>query len=153
MRFNSIFNIGSWFSFMFVKPYVLVERSSSFDCLLLVVNYQHRKRKVITNFSMTNSFICRYFATLQRELEPYDCVLYEMVASRESLESRRNLAVKKNIQSSKSRGLNILGCIQRQMARLLTLDFQLDCLDYQAENWYHADLDFETFKLLQVLHL
>nr|GMD86657.1 thermosome subunit gamma [Ipomoea batatas] len=91
-----------------------------------------------------------YFATLQRELEPYDCVLYEMVASRESLESRRNLAIKKNIQSSKSRGLNILGCIQRQMARLLTLDFQLDCLDYQAENWYHADLDFETFKLLQL---
>lgn len=37
------------------------------------------------------------------------------------------------------------------MAKLLTLDFQLDCLDYQGENWYHADLDFETFKLLQVL--
>lgn len=36
------------------------------------------------------------------------------------------------------------------MARILMLDFQLDCLDYQAENWYHADLDFETFKLLQV---
>lgn len=76
-----------------------------------------------------------------------------MVASRESLESRRNLGAKKNIQSSRSRGLNILGCIQRQMARVLTLDFQLDCLDYQAENWYHADLDFETFKLLQVLHM
>ncbi|KAB2600611.1 hypothetical protein D8674_040941 [Pyrus ussuriensis x Pyrus communis] len=35
------------------------------------------------------------------------------------------------------------------MARVLTLDFQLDCLDYESENWYHADLDFETFKLLQ----
>ncbi|GFY98349.1 hypothetical protein Acr_12g0008900 [Actinidia rufa] len=48
------------------------------------------------------------------------------------------------------RGFNIIGCIQRQMARLLTLDFQLDCLDYQAENWYHADLDYETFKILQL---
>ncbi|KAF4389141.1 hypothetical protein F8388_026872 [Cannabis sativa] len=43
----------------------------------------------------------------------------------------------------------VSGCIQRQMARILTLDFQLHCLDYEAENWYHADLDFETFKLLQ----
>ncbi|PSS15595.1 hypothetical protein CEY00_Acc13087 [Actinidia chinensis var. chinensis] len=91
-----------------------------------------------------------YFATLQKELESYDCVLYEMVASRESLESRRNPVAKKILKTSRSRGFNIIGCIQRQMARLLTLDFQLDCLDYQAENWYHADLDYETFKLLQL---
>ncbi|XP_059638120.1 uncharacterized protein LOC132280034 [Cornus florida] len=91
-----------------------------------------------------------YFATLQEVLESYDCVLYEMVASRESLESRRNPAATKKLKSSRSRGFNIIGCIQRQMARLLMLDFQLDCLDYQAENWYHADLDYETFKLLQL---
>ncbi|KAJ9183960.1 hypothetical protein P3X46_007752 [Hevea brasiliensis] len=91
-----------------------------------------------------------YFTTLQKELEPYDCVLYEMVASRDSLENRRNPAATKRLKSSRSRGFNILGCIQRQMARILMLDFQLDCLDYQAENWYHADLDYETFKLLQL---
>ncbi|KAM7509513.1 hypothetical protein LguiA_019966 [Lonicera macranthoides] len=91
-----------------------------------------------------------YFDTLQKELETYDCVLYEMVASRESLESRRNAVPAKKLKSSRSRGFNIIGCIQRQMAKLLILDFQLDCLDYQAENWYHADLDYETFKLLQV---
>ncbi|KAF9680513.1 hypothetical protein SADUNF_Sadunf06G0129200 [Salix dunnii] len=45
---------------------------------------------------------CRYFATLQKDLEPYDYVLYEMVVTRE------------------------------------------------AENWCHADLDYETFKLLQL---
>lgn len=95
----------------------------------------------------------RYFATLQKELESYECVLYEMVASRESLESRRNPVATKKLKTSRSRGFNIIGCIQRQMALLLTLDFQLDCLDYQAENWYHADLDYETFKLLQVLLL
>ncbi|GMP59888.1 hypothetical protein CsSME_00022976 [Camellia sinensis var. sinensis] len=74
-----------------------------------------------------------------------------MVASRESLEGRRYHGATKKLKASRSRGFNILGCIQRQMARLLTLDFQLDCLDYQAENWYHADLDYETFKLLQLL--
>jgi hypothetical protein len=95
-------------------------------------------------------FFGRYFETIQKELEPYDRVLYEMVASRESLESRRNTAAAKRMKGSRSRGFNILGCIQRQMARILTLDFQLDYLDYQAENWYHADLDYETFKILQV---
>lgn len=54
------------------------------------------------------------------------------------------------VSRSRSRGFNILGFIQRQMARILMLDFQLDCLNYQDENWYHADLDLETFKLLQV---
>ncbi|XP_043701476.1 uncharacterized protein LOC122651950 [Telopea speciosissima] len=91
-----------------------------------------------------------YFATLQKELEQYDCVLYEMVASKESLENRRKPTSAKRLKSSRSRGFNILGCIQRQMARVLTLDFQLDCLDYQGENWYHADLDYETFKVLQL---
>lgn len=95
--------------------------------------------------------MCSYFTTLQKELEPYDCVLYEMVASRDSLENRRNPAATKRLKGSRSRGFNILGCIQRQMARILMLDFQLDCLDYKAENWYHADLDYETFKLLQVI--
>ncbi|KAF5742969.1 hypothetical protein HS088_TW09G01031 [Tripterygium wilfordii] len=91
-----------------------------------------------------------YFSALQKELEYYDCVLYEMVASKEFLEKRRNPTATTRLKSSRSRGFNILGCIQRQMARILRLDFQLDCLDYHAENWYHADLDFETFKLLQL---
>lgn len=95
-------------------------------------------------------WVCRYFTTLQRELEPYDSILYEMVASKETLENRKNPIAAKRLKSSRSRGFSILGFIQRQMARVLTLDFQLDCLDYETENWYHADLDFETFQLLQV---
>lgn len=91
-----------------------------------------------------------YFATLQKELESYDCVLYEMVASRESLENRRKPSAVRKLANSNSRGFNIIGFIQRQMARVLMLDFQLDCLDYDPDNWYHADLDFETFKLLQI---
>lgn len=92
----------------------------------------------------------RYFTALQEVLESYDCVLYEMVASRESLESRRNIIPKAKVRGSGTKGINILGCIQRWMARVLMLDFQLDSLSYQAANWYHADLDYETFRLLQV---
>ncbi|KAJ8749843.1 hypothetical protein K2173_013246 [Erythroxylum novogranatense] len=91
-----------------------------------------------------------YFETLQKELDNYDCVLYEMVTSRESLENRRNPSAAKKLKGSRTKGFSIIGFIQRQMARILMLDFQLDCLDYQADNWYHADLDYETFQLLQL---
>lgn len=94
--------------------------------------------------------VSRYFETLQKGLEYYDIILYEMVASREILENRRNSTSTKRLKASRSKGFNILGFIQRQMARILSLDFQLDCLDYDSENWLHADLDYETFKLLQV---
>ncbi|CAN8252355.1 unnamed protein product [Cochlearia groenlandica] len=92
-----------------------------------------------------------YFKTLQKELEPYDSILYEMVASKEVLENRRNPTAASRVKtSSRPRGFSILGFIQRQMARTLTLDFQLDCIDYEAKNWYHADLDYDTFRLLQI---
>lgn len=90
-----------------------------------------------------------YFLALQKELESYDCVLYEMVASKKTLEKMRNPKAKKRLKRSQTRGFNIIGCIQRQMAQILKLDFQLDCLNYQSENWQHADLDYETFQLLQ----
>ncbi|KAJ6845509.1 uncharacterized protein M6B38_287300 [Iris pallida] len=90
-----------------------------------------------------------YFDTLQNGLQLYDCVLYEMVVSKESLEDRKSSKTKR-LKASHSRGFNILEFIQRQMARILALDFQLDCLNYQADNWFHADLDFETFKMLQL---
>ncbi|CAN6456433.1 unnamed protein product [Victoria cruziana] len=73
-----------------------------------------------------------------------------MVASRESLENRRSKTTTKRLKRTRSKGFSILGFIQRQMARVLSLDFQLDCLDYQGRNWFHADLDYETFKSLQL---
>lgn len=91
-----------------------------------------------------------YFDELQKELELYDCVLYEMVTSKENLENRRILGSAKRPKAPRFRSFSILGFIQRQMARILSLDFQLDCLDYQSDNWLHADLDFETFRMLQI---
>lgn len=90
-----------------------------------------------------------YFATLQKELESYDCVLYEMVASKSALNGRQSPNGMKKLKFLPKRGFDIIGCIQRLMARALMLEFQLDCLDYQTEGWYHADLDYETFEYLQ----
>ncbi|XP_045789164.1 uncharacterized protein LOC123884177 isoform X5 [Trifolium pratense] len=83
-----------------------------------------------------------YFLALQKKLESYDCVLYEMVASKEALE------IMKKEPDNRSFKFSILGCIVRQMARILRLGYQSDCLNYQSENWQQADLDYETFELL-----
>ncbi|KAH7511916.1 hypothetical protein FEM48_Zijuj12G0033900 [Ziziphus jujuba var. spinosa] len=86
---------------------------------IAVVSYRKRFRWVLLRpffqFDLVSTIPIadKEYFEIQKELESYDCVLYE------------------------------------QMARILELDFQLDCPDYQADNWYHADLEFETFKLLQ----
>lgn len=89
-----------------------------------------------------------YFDKLQQALEDYDCILYEMVTSRDNLNNHKDPTFAKRLKSSR-KGFSILGFIQKQMARILSLDYQLDCLDYGDEKWQHADLDFETFKQLQ----
>jgi hypothetical protein len=95
------------------------------------------------------SLIFRYFNTLQQALEGYDCVLYEMVTSRDNLNNPNGPMAAKKMKVS-HRGFSILGFIQKQMARILSLDYLLDCLDYGNKKWLHADLDYETFKQLQV---
>ncbi|GJN16397.1 hypothetical protein PR202_gb03381 [Eleusine coracana subsp. coracana] len=89
-----------------------------------------------------------YFDRLQQALEGYDCVLYEMVTSRDNLNNPNGPMAAKKMKVSR-RGFSILGFIQKQMARILSLDYQLDCLDYGNKKWLHADLDYETFKQLQ----
>ncbi|XP_045789159.1 uncharacterized protein LOC123884177 isoform X1 [Trifolium pratense] len=86
-----------------------------------------------------------YFLDLQEKLESYDCVLYEMIASKETIENMRE-----GSESSDDSGFDfdIFEFIARQMTQILGLAYQLDWLDYQSENWQHADLDEETFELL-----
>uniref|UniRef100_J3MWK1 Uncharacterized protein n=1 Tax=Oryza brachyantha TaxID=4533 RepID=J3MWK1_ORYBR len=88
-----------------------------------------------------------YFDRLQQALQDYDCVLYEMVTSRENLKNRKDPTFANKLKSLI--GFSILGFIQKQMANILSLDYQLDCLDYGNKKWQHADLDFETSEQLQ----
>lgn len=94
-----------------------------------------------------------YFASFQRELASYDRVLYEMVADKDPQQTNENPNLRwmppKRMPGVRSRRFGIVGIIQRLMAQILRLDFQLECLDYRMANWYHADLDYHTFKLMQ----
>ncbi|KAL9255124.1 hypothetical protein AKJ16_DCAP15349 [Drosera capensis] len=91
-----------------------------------------------------------YFDTLQKQLESYDCVLFEMVISKEGLENDKGFTAARRLKSTRTQGFSILGFVQKQMARLMSLEFQLDGLNFEAGNFYHADLDFETFQAQQL---
>jgi hypothetical protein len=76
-----------------------------------------------------------YYQQLQQRLETYDVVLYELVAPDgtrirpEDLEARRGL----------------LASMQTGMKDMLNLEYQLEKIDYLAENFRHADMSPEEF--------
>jgi hypothetical protein len=71
-----------------------------------------------------------YYAELSRRFPTYDAVLYELVAPAGSRPER----------DTKEDGFNPVSMLQRGMKRMLDLDFQLDGIDYQQDNFVHADL-------------
>lgn len=94
-----------------------------------------------------------YFASFQKELASYDRVLYEMVVNKDPEQTNKDPNLRwmppKKMPGGRDQRSSIVGIIQRFIAQILRLDFQLDCLDYRMANWYHADLDYETFKSMQ----
>lgn len=93
-----------------------------------------------------------YYEELNRRFKQYDAVLYELVADSGTVISREELRDRKN--------KSILSSFQSQMGEMLGLDFQLEHVDYTAENFVHADLSPAEFArrasergdLLNVLH-
>ncbi len=76
-----------------------------------------------------------YYQELNKRLNKYDVVLYELVAPDgtrirpEDLEKRRSL----------------LASMQTGMKDMLNLDYQLELIDYLAKNFRHADMSPEEF--------
>ena len=77
-----------------------------------------------------------YYDTLNRCFTDYDTVLYELVAP-------PNARVPK--QGHKPSGM--IGSAQQGLTQLLGLEFQLDRIDYAADNFVHADLSPQEFSV------
>lgn len=78
-----------------------------------------------------------HYEALNQEFTAYDSVLYELVAEPED---------RPDPEADRAGGLSI---VQRLMARGFELEFQLDGIDYWADNFVHADLTPEKFQALQ----
>ena len=81
-----------------------------------------------------------YFKGLADSFKERDCVLYELVKSKDA-------AVP--VPGVEREASNAIGQLQVFLKDTLNLEFQLDQIDYSAPNFVHADLDAETFTKMQ----
>jgi hypothetical protein len=79
-----------------------------------------------------------YYDKLNKTFKGYDAVLYEMIKPKGS-----------GVPQPNAVPTNPLTMVQRMMKDMLGLDFQLDDIDYRADNFVHADLDAETFQKME----
>lgn len=79
-----------------------------------------------------------YYEELNKTFESYDALLYELIMRK----GARPPAPGEKSQSA-------LSTFQRFLKNVLSLDFQLDDIDYTKPNFIHADLDAETFAAMQ----
>lgn len=80
----------------------------------------------------------KYFEALNQRFKSYDVVLYELVGR--PMEERETLKV-----GDGDKKLQWLGTLQEKMRSTLKLESQLQCIDYKAKNFVHADLSTEGF--------
>lgn len=76
-----------------------------------------------------------YYELLNERFKQYDALLYEMVKPADA----------DITQQEPGGGLNMIHMLQKAMQTVLELDFQLEGIDYGAENFVHADMDLDTF--------
>lgn len=77
-----------------------------------------------------------YYKDLNKRFESYDALLYELVAP----EGTRVPA-----GGMKDRGFNPVSGLQQSMQKMLELEFQLEHIDYNRENFVHADMSPTEF--------
>jgi len=75
-----------------------------------------------------------YYETLDRLFADYDAVLYELVAPPNA-----------RVPKPGRKPAGAIGSAQTGLKRLLGLEFQLECIDYAADNFVHADLSPKEF--------
>ncbi len=74
-----------------------------------------------------------YYEELNRDFAGYEALLFEMIGGGDDLE-------KEDLE-----GTGTVRRLQGMMGKTLELEFQLDGIDYTADNFVHADMDAETF--------
>ena len=105
-----------------------------------IVTYEHPDGQRVDLIGVLHIADTAYYEGLNKRFEQYDALLYEMVGDPEDLNDKEALASNQNP----------LRALQRMIKSMLKLDYQLDAIDYQKDNFVHADLSLEQFQQLNV---
>ena len=104
-----------------------------------IVDYKNADGVVVHLVAAVHIADQPYYDGLNKTFKKYDAVLYEMVKPRDAAPP----------QPGEERSTSMISMIQRFMKDTLELKFQLDEIDYNAPNFVHADLDYETFEKME----
>lgn len=91
--------------------------------------------RIVDLFGVVHIGQDEYYADINQRLSTYDAVLYELVAPDGTRIRPEDL--------EKSR--SALAQLQTGMKRMLNLEYQLEKVDYMAENFVHADMSPDEF--------
>lgn len=105
-----------------------------------VVSYESPKKVRVDLVGAIHIADKSYFDALNLRFKSYDAVLYELVGP---AFSERAKAQEK--PSADQQRLAWVGQLQAKMKEVLKLHGQLDCIDYNAKNFVHADMDTSQF--------
>ena len=111
------------------------DRSASLEST--VTSYVDAKGRRVDLVGAVHVADSEYFELLNRIFQGYDSVLYELVKPKDA----------PVVPGAK--GDSLVSAFQRGMKDVLGVEFQLDLIDYTAENLVHADLEPDEFFRLQ----
>ncbi|MEZ5327920.1 MAG: hypothetical protein R3F19_22980 [Verrucomicrobiales bacterium] len=100
-----------------------------------IVRYANASGKTVDLIGAIHIADTAYFEALNKRMEGYDALLYEMVGDPEELKDPDKVAANQNP----------LRMMMRMVKGMLKLDYQLDAIDYTKKNFVHADLDMNAF--------
>jgi hypothetical protein len=103
-----------------------------------IASYQNRAGVTVDLIGAVHIADKRYFDALNQIFKRYEVLLYELVGR--PIEERDTLKVADGVEK-----LQWLGALQEKMRTTLKLESQLQCIDYKAKNFIHADLSTEGF--------
>ena len=101
-----------------------------------IVRYSHKEGNYVDLIGAVHIGDTPYYDALNKRMEGYDALLYEMVGDPEELKDVEKLASNQNP----------MRMMMRMVKTMLKLDYQLDAIDYTKPNFVHADLDMDEFK-------
>ncbi len=88
-----------------------------------------------------------YYEELNRQLETYEAVLYELVGDPKALTEKQpeEKSKEKLEKPAPGKEKQVLRMMQQMIGNMLKLSFQLDSIDYTKPNFVHADMTEEEF--------
>lgn len=117
-----------------------------------VARFQSPSGEIVDLVSVVHIADEPYYQKLNKHLDNYDAVLYEMVLdmprSFDHQNEIRDLLGREKREpriDTRRGGNDALSLYQKKMASVLGLEFQQSVIDYTKEHFYHADLTQEEF--------